>query len=38
MAIIIVSQNIRFCFKNRLGDFDLFRRFVLEYMKKVKKD
>jgi len=25
-------------FKNRLGDFDLFRRFVLEYLKKVKKD
>ena len=25
-------------FKNRLGDFDLFRRFILEYLKKVKKD
>lgn len=25
-------------FKNRLGDFDLFRRCVLEYLKKVKKD
>jgi len=25
-------------FKNRLGDFDLFRRFVLEYMKKLKRD
>jgi len=25
-------------FKNRLGDFDLFRMFILEYLKKVKKD
>jgi uncharacterized protein YutE (UPF0331/DUF86 family) len=25
-------------FKNRLGDFDLFRRCILEYLKKVKKD
>ncbi len=25
-------------FKNRLGDFDLFRRFILDYLKKVKKD
>lgn len=25
-------------FKNRLGDFDLFRGFILEYLKKVKKD
>lgn len=25
-------------FKNRLGDFDLFRKFILDYLKKVKKD
>jgi uncharacterized protein YutE (UPF0331/DUF86 family) len=25
-------------FKNRLGDFDLFRGFILEYLKKAKKD
>lgn len=25
-------------FKNRLGDFDLFRGFILDYLKKVKKD
>ncbi len=25
-------------FKNILGDFDLFRGFILEYLKKVKKD
>ena len=25
-------------FNNRLGDFDLFRGFILEYLKKVKKD
>ncbi len=25
-------------FKNGLGDFDLFRRFILDYLKKVKKD
>ena len=24
--------------KYRLGDFDLFRGFILEYLKKVKKD
>ena len=25
-------------FKNKLGDFDLFREFVLEYVKKMKSD
>ena len=25
-------------FKNKLGDFDLFQEFVLEYLKKKKRD